>query len=275
MLAKSTAFTRRLRGIAMGRRAKQRHQLRRKPNYGQDSPAIIVGLLIVGATSLAVGLLFPHVFHLPMRWIGILAAAYFLQGAFGMLFYSKVGKLRMREEFLNSIAWRGDEQVLDIGCGRGLLTVAAAHRLATGCVVGVDVFLGTAITGNRPESVLDNAMIEGVRDRIEVKNGDARKLPFPAGSFDIVVSNFVLHEMRTAAEREAMIGEIARVLKPDGQVALRDFIFTDVCVQELRKYGVEAKRERVGKLGFWVGIILNFGFLRLYHVTGQKKTAGA
>ena len=65
------------------------------------------------------------------------------------------------------------------------------------------------------------------------------------------------------------------MLKTDGQVALRDFIFTDVCVRELRKHGVEAKRERVGKLGFWVGMILNFGFLQLYHVTGQKKKAGA
>src|SRR5215472_6849374 len=51
--------------------------------------------------------------------------AYLLSGAGGMLFYSKVGKLQLRERLLDKIPWRGDEFVLDIGCGRGLLTVGA------------------------------------------------------------------------------------------------------------------------------------------------------
>jgi arsenite methyltransferase len=241
-----------------------------RPDYGIDSPQIIAGLLIAGTLALAVGLLFPRLIHLPMRWIGIVAAAYFLLGAAGMFFYSKVGKLRMREQFLNSVPWRGDEQVLDVGCGRGLLLVAAARRLTTGHAVGVDVWLSNAMTGNRPDSALENAMIEGVRDRVDVKEADARKLPFPDASFDIVVSNFVLHEMKTDADREKIVQEIARVLKPGGHVALRDFIFTDACVQTLCHSGVDARRERVGSFSFWLGAILNFGFFQLYHVTGKK-----
>lgn len=244
--------------------------MRNKPDYGIDSPTIITGLFIVGAVALATGLLLPHLFHLPMRWIGIVAGTYFLLGAAGMLFYSKIGKLRIREEFLNSVPWRGDEQVLDIGCGRGLLLVAAAKRLGSGRAVGIDAWLPKAITGNTEAGVLENAELEGVRDRVEVREGDARKLPFPDASFDIVVSNFVLHELKTATEREAMVQEIARVLKSGGHVALRDFIFTDVCVRELQHHGVKAKRERVGKLSFWVGMLMNFGFFQLYHVTGQK-----
>ncbi len=241
-----------------------------RPDYGVDSPAIIAGLLVAGMVALAAGLLRPHLFHLAMRWIGIMVGAYFLLGAAGMLFYSKVGKLRMRERFLDSVPWRGDEQVLDIGCGRGLLLVAAARRLTTGHAVGVDVWLPQAMTGNRPDSALENAGREGVRDRVEVKEADARKLPFPDAAFDIVVSNFVLHEMTTNRDREQMVREIARVLKPGGSVALRDFIFTDTCVEALRQNGVDAKRERVGSFSFWVGAILNFGFFRLYHVTGKK-----
>jgi arsenite methyltransferase len=242
----------------------------RKPDYGLDSPVIIAGLLVVGTLMLGVGLWRLHFLWLPIRWIGIFAGAYCLQGAASLVYYGKVGKLRMREEFLNPIPWRGDETVLDIGCGRGLLLVAAAHRLTTGRAIGVDVWLPKAMTGNRPNSALENATLEGVRDRVEVKEADARKLPFAGASFDIVVSNFVLHEMTTDADREKMVQEIARVLKPGGHVALRDFIFTDTCVDTLRQNGVDAKRERVGSIGYWVGAILNFGFFRLYHVTGRK-----
>lgn len=188
-----------------------------------------------------------------------------------MLIYSKVTKLRMREEFLDSIPWRGDEQVLDIGCGRGLLTIAAAQRLRTGKVTGVDVWLPMAITGNQSSAVLDNAAAEAVADRVRIQNADAQNLPFPDESFDIVVSNFVLHEIDTVSGRAKMVAEIARVLKPGGCVALRDFIFTDVCVAELSRRSVPATRRRVGGLGFWVGAILNFGFFRLYHVTGRKE----
>ncbi len=181
---------------------------------GLDSPLIIAGFLVVGTIALTDGLLRPHFYGLAMRWIGIIAGAYCLQGAASLVYYSKAGKLRMREEFLNSIPWRGDATVLDIGCGRGLLMVAAAHRLTTGQAVGVDVWLPKAVTGNRPNSALENATLEGVRDRVEVKEADARKLPFPDASFDIVVSNFVLHEMTTDADREKMVQETTRVLKP-------------------------------------------------------------
>jgi hypothetical protein len=38
-----------------------------------------------------------------------------------MLWGSKVGKLRLRDKVLNALRWRGDETVLDVGCGHGLL----------------------------------------------------------------------------------------------------------------------------------------------------------
>ena len=169
-----------------------------KPDYGIDSPFIIAAMLILASASFSVGWLGPHLFHISLRWIAVVIGLYFLQGAASMLYYSKVGKLRMREDFLNSVPWRGDEQVLDVGCGRGLLLIAAARRLKTGYATGVDMWLPKAITGNVPNSALENAAIEGVRERVDVKEADARKLPFPDASFDIVISNFVLHEMATS-----------------------------------------------------------------------------
>ena len=109
-------------------------------------------------------------------------------------------------------------------------------------------------------------------DRVEVKQGDARKLPFADQTFDVVVSNFVVHEMKTKADRETMMHEIARVLKPGRRVALVDFIFTDKCVDTLRKFGVETERARDGFVSFWISVALNFGAVKTYHVFGQKTT---
>jgi SAM-dependent methyltransferase len=238
-------------------------------NYGIDSPYIISGELIAAAAFIAAGFAFPHLLGLPARWIGLAVGLFALSSAAGMFHYSKVGKLRIREELLNSIRWTGDETVLDIGCGRGLLLIGAARRLTTGKAVGVDVWLPKALTGNLPQAVLENAAIEGVADRIEIKEGDARKLPFPNDSFDVVVSNFVLHEMQTTPERKQMVQEIARVLKAGGQVALVDFIFTEQCVHDLIESGIQrAARIRMNR--FWTTAITSFGMVRLYKVIGTK-----
>ena len=61
--------------------------------------------------------------HSAWRSVTYGLAGYFLLGAGGMLFYSKVGKLALRERLLDKIPWRGDERVLDVGYGRGLLAV--------------------------------------------------------------------------------------------------------------------------------------------------------
>jgi arsenite methyltransferase len=237
-----------------------------KGNYGVDSPAIVGTLCVLGLAGTCVAYLLPSAW----RWAGYVPGIYFLLGAAGMVFYSKVGKLALRERLLDKISWQGDEQVLDVGCGRGLLTVGAAHRLSKGKVIGVDVWQRGAINGNRADSVLENAQIEHVSDRVEIKEGDARELPFANETFDVVVSNFVVHEMNTRQERETMMREVARVLKPGGRVALVDFIFTSECVVDLRNHGVQAERVRDDRLSFWISAILNFGAVKTYHVVGMK-----
>jgi ubiquinone/menaquinone biosynthesis C-methylase UbiE len=189
-----------------------------------------------------------------------------------MIVYSKDGKLRIRDEILEALPWRGDEKVLDVGCGRGLLLIGAARRLTTGKAIGVDRWVAGALTGNRPEAVLDNARLEGVLDRVEVNEGDVRQLPFGDNSFDVAVSNFVLHEVNNRAEREQMLREIVRVLKPGGRLALVDFIFTGECVRVLQGIGIaDVKRVRVGSFfAFWLGAVLNFGLVQTYRVTARK-----
>jgi len=110
---------------------------------------------------------------------------------------------------------------------------------------------------------------------VEVQVGDVRRLPFADVSFDVAVSNFVVHEVNNRAERAQMLREIVRVLKPGGRLALVDFIFTGECVRVLHDIGIaNAKRARVGSFfSFWLTAVLNFGLVRTYQVTGSKPGA--
>ena len=137
--------------------------------------------------------------------------------ALWMLWSSKIGKVREREKLLDRIPWTGAERVLDVGCGRGLLLVGAARRLTTGRAVGIDIWQAEDLSGNRPEATLENARLEGVADRVEVQTADMRKIPFPDGSFDVVVSSQAIHNIYDSAGRAQAIGEIARVLAPGGR----------------------------------------------------------
>jgi ubiquinone/menaquinone biosynthesis C-methylase UbiE len=119
---------------------------------------------------------------------------------------------------------------------------------------------------------MENARVEGVGDRVQVKEGDARALPFADETFDVIVSNYVVHELKNHPDRERMMAEISRVLKPGGHVVINDFIFTADCVQDLKKSGVEAERFRADFLSFWLSAVLNFGSVQPYQVIGRKVT---
>jgi arsenite methyltransferase len=251
--------------------AMQGSTIDRRPNYGIDSPGMVIGEAAIGAFALACAIYFPSFFGHNLRWLEIAVAVEFLALAVSMLVYSKSGKIAFRDAILDSIPWRGNERVLDVGCGRGLLLIGAAKRLPQGSAIGLDKWVRGALTGNGTEAVLRNAEAEGVIARIEVREGDARRLPFPDAAFDVVVSNFVVHEVDTLQEREQMMSEMMRVLTPGGRLALVDFIFTGQCVEILRRFGMrDARRTRIGGLSSFLSTILMFGAFRVYLVIGSK-----
>jgi hypothetical protein len=77
-----------------------------KPNYGIDSPAIVLGQAIAGMLATALAIFTPRAFGLQVRWIEAADARYFLHGAWSMLRYSRSGKLGLREKLLDMVPWR-------------------------------------------------------------------------------------------------------------------------------------------------------------------------
>ena len=163
--------------------------------------------------------------------------------AIWMVWGSKVGKIALRERLLDQLSLRGDERVLDVGCGRGLLLIGAAKRLSTGKAVGVDLWQAQDQSGNSPDVTLQNARAEGVADRIEIQTADARQLPFESNTFDIIVSSWALHNIYDPAERAKALHEMVRMLKPGGRLAIIDIrhtaeyavVFRDCGLQDIHR----------------------------------------
>jgi SAM-dependent methyltransferase len=128
----------------------------------------------------------------------------------------------IRKQIFDSLDLRGDETVLDVGCGSGLLLNEAAQRLSTGKATGIDIWSPHTGGGNY-DLLMKNAQAEGVAEKIEFKQADVRKLPFNDAYFDIIVSSGALHHIsRERSDHELAINEMLRVLKPGGRIALWD-----------------------------------------------------
>ena len=199
----------------------------RKPNYGLDAPEVVRRLFFIGIMLLAVGvgLMFVQGSFPILRWF---VPAFFGAGAsllgtsLIMVWGSKCGKLRLRDKLIATLSLRGDERVLDVGCGHGLMLLGAAKKLTTGRAIGIDLWQNEDQAGNSREATLENAALEGVKERVELHNGDARQMPFEKESFDAIVSSWALHNIYDAAGRRQALEEIVRVLKPAGRVLLTD-----------------------------------------------------
>lgn len=205
----------------------------RKPDYGIDAPNMQRNLIILGVALVALLVVWPKV-----GVYAVCPGATLLLAAIWLRFGSRVGKVKLADKLLSSIPWRGDELVLDVGCGHGLLTVLSAKRLKSGKATGVDVWREFDQAENRPDKPLENAKIEGVGRFVEVKDGDARELPFPDSTFDVVVSGWAIHNIAVGTGREKAIKEMIRVLKPGGWIGILDIEATKEFVSAMHKAGI-------------------------------------
>lgn len=196
-----------------------------KPDYGVDTPSMVEDNFSRGgwALALALGVWWMNRAEYPdvsMRILLILGSigVVCLGFAYYMLWSSRQGKLIVRDALLDGLQLRGDEKVLDVGCGRGLLAIGAAKRLKSGRVTALDIF-------DDPESLevaQANAKLEGGSERIKFESGDALKLGYGEAAFDVVVSSLALHHFDSQDDRAQAVREMFRVVKPGGRLCVYD-----------------------------------------------------
>jgi ubiquinone/menaquinone biosynthesis C-methylase UbiE len=98
-------------------------------------------------------------------------------------------------------------KVLDVACGNGNAALAAAHRFCR--VVGLD-YVPHLLQRGRERAAAERVPIDFVE-------GDAEQLPFPAAAFDAAISTF---GVMFAPDQERAAGELTRVVRPGGKIAL-------------------------------------------------------
>src|SRR5438874_10462276 len=219
----------------------------RRGSYGVDAPIVPVIFAVAMVVSIVNFAISPRLWMLlPLLFLLGCAATY--------LHTTRRGKFLVWAELLDQMGLRGDERILDMGCGRGAVLLMAAQRLTTGRAEGVDLWRSVDQSGNSLEATRRNAIAEGVADRVELHTGDMTALPFEDNSFDVVVSSLAVHNIRGSAGREKAISEAVRVLRPGGRLMIADIRATRQHTAQLAKIGMaEVARRRLGWRFWWGG----------------------
>jgi arsenite methyltransferase len=237
------------------------------PDYGLDAPGTVRNLLLAGGLGIltwataAVGLWPGVAGGVALANIGAATGTSFTLTGLYMIYASKVGKIRSRDRLLDLLPWRGDELALDVGCGRGLMLIGVAKRLTGGKATGIDIWQTEDQSGNRPEATLENARREGVAGRVEIKTADMRQIPFPDGTFDVVVSSWAIHNLYKPEEREQAIREIARVLRPGGVALIKDIRHVGQYQRAFEAHGCPGVRRLDWRVLGWAAALFTFGSL--------------
>lgn len=180
------------------------------------------------------------------------SAVQILGTAASFIYATRAGKFRVWAAVFDDLGLRGDETLLDLGCGRGAVLLAAAKRLPQGRAIGVDLWRADQ-TENSQQATLTNATLEGVADRIALHTADMTALPLPDESVDVIVSSLAIHNIPERDGRRRALQEAIRVLRPGGRIAIADLWETDHHAEHLRELGWPGVRRRNLGWRMWYG----------------------
>src|SRR6476620_1532970 len=144
------------------------------------------------------------------------------------------------------------ETVLDLGSGGGIDVLLSARRVGpTGKAYGLDM------TDDMLALAQENQKKSGILN-VEFFRGEIENIPLPANSVDVIISNCVIN---LSADKDRVLREAFRVLKPGGRLAVSDVVVRGEVPEEIQK-----------SLLLWVGCIA--GALRDQDYLNKLSAAG-
>ncbi|HEY5750699.1 MAG TPA: class I SAM-dependent methyltransferase [Chryseolinea sp.] len=197
-------------------------------NYGIDGPKFVRNLFLFVVIFYAIALAFPR-----FKVAGVTVNTFILSVSIGsiclaegvlMLLYARKGKFAHRDRILNLVHWKGNENVLDVGTGLGLLMIGAAKRLTSGNSIGIDIWNKDDLSENSFTKANKNAALENVANKIELKEENILQTSFKNNYFDVVLSNLCLHNVGDKENRKTACREIHRILKKGGVAIISDIV---------------------------------------------------
>lgn len=138
------------------------------------------------------------------------------QLAFGTLELrgASADEVAARDTYLQLLGVGPQQRVLEIGCGSGVVLRDIAQRVGSGGrAVGIDPSAALLAIAR------DLAARDGLTDRMEFRQADARTLPFDTGGFDATLAVTVLVHI---PDGESVVPEMVRVTRPGGAVGVFD-----------------------------------------------------
>ncbi|MFO1289875.1 MAG: class I SAM-dependent methyltransferase [Nitrosomonas sp.] len=121
---------------------------------------------------------------------------------------------RITDQLIKQANIQSGQFVLDVGCGTVTHTIRVKQAHPEAIIHGLDI----------DPNVLEIAQQKIEQNKIELflKQGSAIALPYPDQSFDHIISSLLLHHL-TDPDKQQMLSEVFRVLKPGGRLHLIDF----------------------------------------------------
>jgi ubiquinone/menaquinone biosynthesis C-methylase UbiE len=202
--------------------------MKHKPKYGNwIRVRVIVLLCFISVLFLGSGFIPWHiVFRILMFCLSGLAIITTFIVMYAYLSFSSNGGKYQKKIYnllIDNFKFSGEGTCLDIGTGNGALIIEFAKRHPLSICIGLD-YWGKNWEYSR-QICEENAMIEGVNNRVSFRQGTASKLPFENEQFDAVISSLAFHEVKDTNDKILLIKEALRVLKKGSKFSFFDLFF--------------------------------------------------